>query len=411
MNNKRKETQSTPTLTPWQAADSPLLTWQSYRSYSDEEKQNVLERYFNRGEKVLQIIAETQIPKSTIYNWIRAKQRELNKQKTPVYNALTFATLQRKITRLENIVQILKSVNCTVHDPLKKRLYIAESLTDKYNVNTICEALNIAKGTYYNYTLRGKRDNVWYVKRREELRIRIKEIYDESNQIFGSPKIAAVLKSQGIRASTKIVAELMRDMGLTSIRQEPKHLYDNDTKTRRNYLNQNFDVSAPNQVWVSDITYFKVNDNQYFICAILDLYARKVIAHKIGTANSTRLVKSTIKMAYEKRMPTASLTFHTDRGSNYCSKRVFDYLKSLNIIHSYSRAHVPYDNSVMETFFSAMKREELYRRKYRSKHDFFQIVEAYIQFYNTKRPHKKLLYKTPDQKEKEFFENNGNLDN
>ena len=106
------------------------------------------------------------------------------------------------------------------------------------------------------------------------------------------------------------------------------------------------------------------------ICAVSDLFSRMVIACKVGKTNSTQLVKSTFRTAYINRKPSGDLIYHTDRGSNYCSKTMTDYLKSLSITHSFSRAYVPYDNSVMETFFSSMKREELYRTKYRSEAEF-----------------------------------------
>ncbi len=134
----------------------------------------------------------------------------------------------------------------------------------------------------------------------------------------------------------------------------------------------------------------------------MDLYARLVIGYKIGKKNSTQLVKSTFQQAYSNRQPHTDLIFHTDRGFNYTSKTMADYLKSLNITHSFSRPYVPYDNSVMESFFSSMKREELYRTKYKSEKEFRQAVDKYILFYNTKRPHKKLQYKTPEQKEHEY---------
>ena len=92
----------------------------------------------------------------------------------------------------------------------------------------ICYALDIARGTYYNHILRNKRDNTWYAKRREELRIKIQEVFDENHQIFGAEKITTVLKSNGIKASTKMVRELMRDMGLVSIRQVSKSLYSDE---------------------------------------------------------------------------------------------------------------------------------------------------------------------------------------
>ena len=120
-------------------------------------------------------------------------------------------------------------------------------------------------------------------------------------------------------------------------------------------------------------------------------------------------MKSTFQSAYKTRRPGSSLIFHTDRGGNYRSKTMNDYIRSLNIAHSFSRAHVPYDNSVMVSFFSSKKREELYRTKYRSESDFRNAVDKYIVFYNTKRPHKKLQYKTPEQKEEEYALKNAGI--
>ena len=112
----------------------------------------------------------------------------------------------------------------------------------------------------------------------------------------------------------------MKDLGLVSIRQEAKKLYTDDIKRHKNYLNQEFDPDAPNQVCVSDIAYFKCNGKSYYICVIIDLYARKVISYKVGKKNSTQLINTSFKQAYENRQPSSSLIFHTDRGANYCSK-------------------------------------------------------------------------------------------
>ncbi len=254
------------------------------------------------------------------------------------------------------------------------------------------------RGTFYNFILRNKRDNTWYSKRQENLRIKIQEVYDESNQILGAAKIAAVLKEQGYRTSDKTVRKLMRDMGLISIRQDAKSIYDKEQRKFKNRLNQQFDVSKPNEVWVSDITYFHWNEKNLYICAIIDLYARRVVAHKIGLKNSTQLVKSTFKNAYDLRKPNSGLIFHTDRGSNYRSKSFGDYAISLGVTQSFLRAHLPYDNSVMESFFSSLKREELYRTKYRSEKELRTAIDNYMLFYNEKRPHAKNSYKTPLRK-------------
>ena len=371
------------------------------RTYTQEEKQSIIDRFMS-GESSANIFAETGIPKSTFYGWLRAYREEQEADKRKTVNIRNFHLLENKVARLESIIEILKSSTCTAKSPLKQRLYAAEELYGKYNIHVICDAFDIPRGTFYNHILRNKRDNTWYAKRREELRLRIQEIFDENHQIFGAAKITAVLKSEGVKASKKMVSTLMRDMGLVSIRQSAKKLYEDETLKHKNYVNQEFDVNKPNEVWVSDVTYFKYNENAYYICVVIDLLSRMVVGYKIGKTNSTQLVKSTLQIACRERQPDSNLIFHTDRGGNYRSKTMNDYIRSLNITHSFSRSHVPYDNSVMESFFSSMKREELYRTKYRSDADFRNAVDQYIIFHNTKRPHRKLQYKTPAQKEEEY---------
>ena len=283
-----------------------------------------------------------------------------------------------------------------------------EELYGQYSVHMICDALKVPRGTFYNHIFRNKRDNTWYAKRREEFRIKIQEIYDDSNQIFGAAKITAIMKEEGYRISIGMVRELMHDMGLISIRQDAKDLYDKEQKKYKNYLNQEFTATRPNEIWVSDVTYFRWKDKVFYICAILDLFSRMVVGFRISYKNSTQLTKGTFRQAYENRKPNNNLLFHTDRGSNYRSKTFCSYLKSLGVTQSFSRAHVPYDNSVMESFFSSLKREELYRTKYRSENEFRTALKNYMEFYNEKRPHAKNGYKTPAKRELEFFSKQAN---
>ena len=192
------------------------------RTYTQEEKQTVIDRFMS-GEPSANILAETGIPKSTFYGWLRAYREEQEFDKRKTVNIRNFHLLENKVARLECIIKILKSATCTAKSPLKQRLYAAEELYGKYNIHVICDAFDIPRGTFYNHILRNKRDNTWYAKRREELRLRIQEIFDENNQIFGAAKITAVLKSEGIKTSKKMVSTLMRDMGLVSIRQSAKN--------------------------------------------------------------------------------------------------------------------------------------------------------------------------------------------
>ena len=379
--------------------------------FTNEEKQKVLERYISKSESPASIIKSVGISKSTFYKWLSDYQQEQADTKRKGLTLRNFNLLEAKVKRLEGMIEIIKKANVLPNSPLKQKLYAAEKLSREYSVHMICDALDIARGTYYNHILRNKRDNTWYTKRRETLRLQIQEIFDENSQIFGARKIAAILQNKGVKVSDEMVRELMKDMGLVSIQQEAKKLYTDDMKRYKNYLNQEFDPDAPNQVWVSDITYFKCNGKAYYICVIIDLYARKVIAYKAGKKNSTQLIKTAFKQAYACRQPSPSLIFHTDRGANYCSKTLNDYIKSLGITRSFSRPYVPYDNSVVESFFASLKREELYRKKYRTENELYQAIDDYMEFYNTRRPHAKIQYKTPEQKEREYSAISETFDN
>ena len=372
--------------------------------YTPETKAILITRYFTQHESIASIVADTGIPRSTLYHWINEYQKnhssssDSEKRITP----RKIEQLEAKIERLEGLIQILKAVPCTVHAPLSERLNAIEQLYGQYNIHMLCEAMNISRSTFYNHILRNKRNNTWYAKRREELRIKIQEVFDDNRQIFGAGKVAGVLQQQGIRVSERMVRELMQDMGLSSIRKDAKALYEKDSLRYKNHLNQQFNPEHPNEIWVSDVTQFRFNNKFFYICVIIDLYARMVVGYKVSLRNSTHLIKLTFRQAYESRKPELPLIFHTDRGVNYRSKAFCDYLKSLGVTQSFSRTHVPYDNSVMESFFASMKREELYRMKYRSERELLSGIDSYIVFYNTKRPIKQFKYKTPVQREIDY---------
>lgn len=210
--------------------------------YTKEVKSDVLKLY-QKGTPIQLIIQNTDIPRSTIYHWI--KNPPLSKKEE---TAKTIRILEDKVKRLEGIIEILKKVNCTVSAPLQERLYELEALQGQYNVHMLCEALDVSRGTFYNHIFRNKRDNVWYLKRREELREKIQQVFDESKQIYGAGKITAVLKERGYITSEKMVRYLMQEMGLISIRQVSKSLYEKELRRCNNRLNQQFNPSGPNKV-------------------------------------------------------------------------------------------------------------------------------------------------------------------
>lgn len=367
------------------------------KKYSDEIKLNVIEQY-NEGKAVAMLSKEFSVPKSSIYYWLNNDSIE-----EPT-NSPSIKYLQSKIVRLETMIEFLQRVTCSPQAPLREKLYEMEKYHGEYAVHLMCDAMNVARGTFYNHVFRNKKEDSYYSKRKVFLRERIKEVFEENNGIFGAGKITAILREEGIPLTKEMTLSLMQEMGLKSLRQSSKKLYRKENSVKTNVLNRDFFADGVNQKWVSDITYFKLKNKTYYICVIIDLFSRKVISYRISQKNSTQLTKKTFQYAFEHREPNGELVFHNDRGSNYCSNTFCDYLQSLEVKQSFLKTHTPYDNAVSESFFSTMKREELYRAKYKSEREFKQAVSDYITFYNEKRPHKYLNYITPTQFEKESIQ-------
>jgi hypothetical protein len=269
-------------------------------------------KLYSAGKKVADIVTQTGAPRSTVYYWIK---NGMPKEISPL-NLREYHLLKQKCERQEKIIAILISSPCTSTAPLHERLTAIEQMvSEEYNVNTLCEALEVAKGTYYNHTLRNKRGETKSPQRRQEMFPIIEQIYHKSNQTYGAGRIAVVMRERGIPIAEGTVARIMHENGLFSIRGDAKALYYRNKECKDNLIKQDFTAKAPNEVWGSDITYFYFNNKTYYLCVIIDLYARKVVAWRISERNSTHLTKGTLKSAISDRNPSLGLIFHSDNGA------------------------------------------------------------------------------------------------
>lgn len=156
----------------------------------------------------------------------------------------------------------------------------------------------------------------------------------------------------------------------------------------KNILSQNFNQTAPNKVWVCDFTYIRAAGRFYYLCVILDLFSRRVIAYKLSSKINTQLAIDTVNLAVAARGKSKGIIFHTDRGCQFTSSQFRKHLDFLNMIQSFSAKGHPYDNAVMECFFKYLKKEETNRKTYASFDDLSFSLFQYINgFYNSIRPH------------------------
>ena len=285
--------------------------------------------------------------------------------------------------------------------PEIQRISYAYPLLEIYGPNQVCRSLCIRKSNLYYRTFRRPEVTV-YEKHNQELLPVIQEICERSIQRPGSENIRQQLMGQGFTVSKHKVLELLREIAP----QPPSKRECTNTNWQSsdaNLLARHFSPRAPNMAWVSDITEFKTDIGTCYLCAILDLFARRVIGARLSLHKDTSLVLSTFRDAFEVRDHPASLLFHSDRGSQYTAHKFRGLLLKYGIKQSFSAPGVPYDNAPMESFFASLKVEETHRYRYANISDLTASLRDYISFYNEKRPHSSIGNLAPIQAENNYY--------
>lgn len=227
----------------------------------------------------------------------------------------------------------------------------------------------------------------------------IQRIYAEHAGRYGYRRVCDELRDMGLAVSLERVRRRMKRLNLRGI-QKRKFKHTTDSKhnmaTAPNLLNQCFEADAPNTKWVADITYIRVKQQWLYLAVVIDLYSRKVIGWAFGERINARLVCDALKAALFKRGYPIGMIVHTDRGSQYCSRAYQKLIRAYDLQCSMSGKGNCYDNAACESFFHTLKVEQVYRTSFESmehaRREIFWFIEAY---YNLKRKHSTLGYKSP----------------
>lgn len=262
--------------------------------------------------------------------------------------------------------------------------------------------MKVSKNAYYSWLK--KKDAAKQETPAEVLKKKIKSVFVQSREIYGSCRIQKSLERQGLYYSRSYISLLMKEMGLKSVLKRkfrapssPGHSF----PVAPNELNRDFVCFGIGEKWVSDITYIRVNDQWSYLTVIIDLADRKVVGWCLSddmTAENT-VMKAWI-CARQNRKIKPGLIFHSDRGSQYAADRIRGlFAFNRKITQSMSRKGNCWDNAVAESFFKTIKHEWLYRFRFTSNEQLYRSVKGYIDWYNTERLHSALDYMTPLEKE------------
>lgn len=260
----------------------------------------------------------------------------------------------------------------------------------------MCKVLGINRSSYYKRKSRGssKRDI-----ENEELLKRIGEIFEKSHQRYGSPRITAELRREGIICNRKRIARIMSKNGIEAkIFRKYKTTTNSMHRNRisENILGQEFSRKRINEVWTSDITYIRTEEGWLYLAAVIDICSRKVVGWHLDKSLDSGLVEKALRNALMNRKVERGIIFHSDRGIQYSSESFRTILTENGFVQSMSRRGNCYDNAIMESFFHTLKTELVKRKRYKTREEARRSIFEYIEiFYNRQRLHSSLGYKTP----------------
>lgn len=208
----------------------------------EEVKATVVNRYLN-GEQISKISKSLNVSRTTVYAWIQQRNNSFNKGKAPNFRYLH--DLEQKCERQQKMIEILKRSPYTPSAPLSKKYEVIKALSTEYNVNTLCEALDVAKGSYYNHLLRNKNGNTKAARKQSEMTPIIEQIFHENNEVFGSSKIYAILKDRGYAISESTLAKIMHQTAYFQSEPAQKRFTSNNWSGKTTYYNSNSMFPVP----------------------------------------------------------------------------------------------------------------------------------------------------------------------
>lgn len=261
----------------------------------------------------------------------------------------------------------------------------------------MAEILRVSKSGYYQWRERIGKGNP-EEKAMEDL---IYSIYQEHRGRYGYRRVTEEIRRRGLNINGKRVLRLMRRMNLRgkSPRRYKKTTNSNHKETiSENLLKQDFTVKKQQQVWLSDITYIKTSEGYLYLAVVMDLYSRRILGWELSGSLARELVIRAFEKAAEKYEVTADMIFHSDRGVQFASHELREKLVDKGFSQSMSGRGNCYDNAPMESFFRTLKTELILGNALESREKIRIAIFAYIEFYyNKKRLHSSLKYRTPDE--------------
>ncbi|HSN24030.1 MAG TPA: IS3 family transposase [Methylomicrobium sp.] len=354
----------------------------------------------NESDKpITQVAKDLGINVNTLHTWISKYSRPKENDKTARTDEHLYEELKRlkkevaRLTEERGFIKKGGSVLC--QGATVKYAWIQQHATE-FAVDSMCRFLQVSRSAYYDWLHRvpstSKKDDA-------DLTVILQSEFNKSRATYGTRRLKTALLGRERTVSRRRIGRLMREAGLAC---KTKRKFKATTNSKHdqpiapNYLDRQFKVDRPNQVYAGDITYIPTQEGWLYLAVVIDLYSRQVVGWSMAEHMRTKLVNDALLMAVWKRKPEKGLMWHTDRGSQYASESHRALLARHGIRQSMSRKGNCWDNSVSESFFHTLKTELVHQQTYQTRAEARQAIFEYIEvFYNRERLHSANGYMSP----------------
>lgn len=374
------------------------------RQHTKEEKERILSQETS-GKPITEICRKNGITRTTFYEW----EADKNAPRLEGLSADDIRKMKKDQERLMLENQILASANCSKTASVEARKAAATELAKSFPLKTVCRILNVSKSAiHYRRDYKPEKNKIQLEN--DKIVPLIKDAFDKSRQTYGSMKIKHVLEGLGYHISRARVTNLMEQNHLVCLqkRYRGSDEWMESCRTFPNRLRGHLIQSEPDKAWCSDCTYIAVCGVWCYLCAVIDLYSRKVLAWDVSDAHTPGFVKRVFLDAFEKRGKPKGLLFHTDQGRENVAYELQKTLSALGVGQSFSRPGTPMDNAVAESFFKLLKCECIRHKCYSSLDELRAEVSDYVRFFNEERIHSRLHFMTPCEVERKYHEHHAN---
>ncbi len=353
-------------------------------NFSDDFKRDAVAQITERGYPVAEVSKRLGVSQHSLYAWKKKFSQPSGRRRQgcrdPAVEARTVAG-DRGARHPKKSHRVFRQ-GCKV-----RYAFVAEH-RPLFSVRAMCRCLRIQPSGFYAW-LKNPRSN----RAKEDARQTnlIKKAWKESGKVYGYRKLHDDLLDQGETCCPNRVARLAKLAGIKAqigYKRRPGSYGGKPSVVVDNTLDRQFDVDAPDRIWVTDITYIRTQEGFAYLAVVIDLYSRRVVGWSMQSRQTTDVVLQALLMAVWRRKPKNRVLIHSDQGSQFTSMDWASFLRAHNLEHSMSRRGNCHDNAVAESFFNLLKRERIRRRTYKTRAEARQDVFDYIEmFYNPKRKH------------------------